>query len=101
MNRNGIITTAVVFSFVLAGPLKAEIKVGIMVPTSGSEAAYGIDMQNAIKMAADELNAKGGVLGDKFVTFVADDGCDPQMATAAASKLTSNEVTAVLGGCCR
>ena len=100
MTKKSLITTAVVCSFILAGPARADIKVGIMVPTSGSEAAYGIDMQNAIKLAADELNAKGGVLGQKFVTFTADDGCDPQMATAAASKLTSNEVTAVLGGYC-
>jgi len=100
MAKKGLITTAVVCSFFMAGPARAEIKVGIMLPTSGSEAAYGIDMQNAIKMAANELNAKGGVLGQKFVTFVADDGCDPQMATAAASKLTSNDVTAVVGGYC-
>jgi len=100
MTNKPLLTAAVLFSLVAASPARAEIKVGIMVPTSGSEAAYGIDMQNAIKMAANELNAKGGVLGQKFVTFVADDGCDPQMATAAASKLTSNEVTAVLGGYC-
>ena len=75
----------------LAGPAMADIKVGIMVPTTGSEATYGKDMENAVKMAIDELNAKGGVLGQKFVTFTADDGCDPQMATAAASKLTSDE----------
>src|SRR5208282_5634697 len=79
---------------------QAQIKVGIMVPTSGSEAAYGIDMANAINMAAEELNAKGGVLGQKYVTFTGDDGCDPQMATAAASKLTSEQVTAVVGGYC-
>jgi len=71
-----------------------------MVPTSGSEATYGQDMENAIKMAVDDVNAKGGVLGQKIVTFTADDGCYPQMATAAASKLVSNEMTAILGGYC-
>jgi len=84
----------------LAGPAMAEIKVGIMVPTTGSEATYGKDMENAVKMAVDELNAKGGVLGQKFTTFTADDGCDPQMATAAASKITSAGVDAVVGGYC-
>ena len=61
----------------LAGPAMADIKVGIMVPTTGSEATYGKDMENAVKMAVDELNAKGGVLGQKFTTVTADDGCDP------------------------
>jgi branched-chain amino acid transport system substrate-binding protein len=100
MNKSGIITTAVLSLLAAAAPLRAEIKVGVMLPTSGSEAAYGIDMQNAIKMAAEDLNAKGGVLGQMIVTFTADDACDPQMATAAASKLTSNEVAAVVGGYC-
>lgn len=100
MNRLRLLATAAVCSFIVAGPLQAEIKVGIMVPTSGSEAAYGIDMQNAINLAVEDLNAKGGVLGEKYVTFTGDDGCDPQMATAAASKLTSQNVTAVVGGYC-
>ena len=78
----------------------AEIKIGIMVPTTGSEATYGRDMENAIKMAVDEINAKGGVLDQKFTTFTGDDGCDPQMATAAASKIVSVGVDAVVGGYC-
>ena len=85
---------------VAVGPAVADIKVGIMVPTTGSEATYGKDMENAVKMAVDELNAKGGVLGQKFSTFTADDGCDPQMVTAAASKITSAGVDAVVGGYC-
>jgi len=100
MNTNRLCTAAVLFSLVAAGPMRAEIKVGVMVPTSGSEATYGQDMENAIKMAVDDVNAKGGVLGQKIVTFTDDDGCDPQMATAAASKLVSNEMTAILGGYC-
>ena len=76
---------AAIAAFLAAGAAMADIKVGIMVPTTGSEATYGKDMENAIKMAVDEINAKGGVLGQKFTTVTADDGCDPQMATAAAS----------------
>lgn len=100
MNKNRLFTTAVLCALAAGGPVRADIKVGIMVPTSGSEATYGVDMENAIKMAVEDINAKGGVLGQQIVTFTADDGCDPQMATAAASKLTSNEVTAVVGGYC-
>ncbi len=77
-----------------------EILVGIMVPVTGSEATYGKDMENAIKIAADEINAAGGVLGKELKFVLGDDGCDPQMCTAAASKLVSSEVQAVLGGYC-
>ncbi|HOR85487.1 MAG TPA: branched-chain amino acid ABC transporter substrate-binding protein [Bacillota bacterium] len=77
-----------------------EILLGIMVPVTGSEATYGKDMENAIKIAAEEINAAGGVLGKELKFTLGDDGCDPQMCTAAASKLVSSEVVAVLGGYC-
>ena len=78
----------------------ADLKIGIMVPTTGSEATYGKDMENAINLAVSEINKAGGVLGMKIVTMTGDAACDPQQATAAASKLVSAEVTAVVGGYC-
>lgn len=84
-----------------AGPeFDGEILVGIMVPVTGPEATYGQDMENSMRVAADEINAAGGVLGKELKFLVGDDGCDPQMCTAAASKLVSAEVVAVLGGYC-
>jgi len=77
-----------------------EVLIGIMVPTTGSEAADGIDMENAAKLAVEEINARGGVLGHRIVTTTGDDGCDPSMATAAASQLVSEEVIALVGGYC-
>ncbi len=77
-----------------------EMLIGVMVPVTGSEATYGKDMENAIKIAMDEINAAGGILGKEVKYVVGDDGCDPQMGSAAASKLVSSEVTAVLGGYC-
>ena len=78
----------------------ADLKIGIMVPTTGSEATYGKDMENAINLAAAEINKAGGVLGMNIVTMTGDAACDPQQATAAATKLVSAEVTAVVGGYC-
>jgi branched-chain amino acid transport system substrate-binding protein len=77
-----------------------DLKIGIMVPTTGSEATSGKDMENAIKLAAMEINEAGGVLGMKIVTMTGDDACDPQQGTSAASKLVSAEVTGVVGGYC-
>ena len=77
-----------------------ELLIGVMVPVTGSEATYGKDMENAVKIAVDEINEKGGLLGKKVVLTLGDDGCDPQMASAAASKLVSSEVVAVVGGYC-
>ncbi len=82
------------------GARAADLEVGIMVPTSGSEATYGKDMENAIRLAADQINEKGGVLGMKLATITQDDACDPQQAVNAASKLVSQGVAAVVGGYC-
>ncbi|MBI5592135.1 MAG: branched-chain amino acid ABC transporter substrate-binding protein [Deltaproteobacteria bacterium] len=77
-----------------------EIKVGIMVPTTGVEAAFGKDMENAILLAVSEINAKGGILGRNVITTSSDEACDPQQASSAASKLVSEDVVAVVGGYC-
>ncbi len=90
-----------VAGFFLCGQLMAaDLKIGIMVPTTGSEATSGKDMENAIKLAAMEINDGGGVLGMKIDTMTGDDACDPQQGTAAATKLVSAEVAAVVGGYC-
>lgn len=79
---------------------KGEIVVGLMLPMTGNNATDGKDMHNALEMAAKEINGQGGVLGKQIKLEVADDGCDPQMATSAANKLVSMNVTAVVGGYC-
>ena len=83
-----------------ATPAAGTIKIGLPLPMTGSEATYGKDMENAIKMAVDEVNAKGGINGKNIVTVTGDDACDPQQATAAANKLVSEGVVAIVGGYC-
>ncbi|MGH7072096.1 MAG: branched-chain amino acid ABC transporter substrate-binding protein [Acetobacteraceae bacterium] len=103
MGRGAILAAAGLLALGLAGAgpaCAADIRVGAQVPTSGSEAPYGIDMLNAIRMAAGEINAKGGVLGEKIRILPGDAACDPQAAVNAASKLVSQNVTGVVGGYC-
>ena len=78
--------------------LAADIKIGVLVPTSGSEATYGQDMANAVQIAQEELNAAGG--GNTYSFEVGDDGCDPQLSVNAATKLVSSGIAGVVGGYC-
>ena len=78
----------------------AELKIGIIAPLTGQLASEGQDMENSVKLAIADANAKGGVNGDTLVAVTADDACDPQQGVTAASKLISEGVTAVLGGYC-
>ena len=79
---------------------KTPIVLGMVAPTSGSNAAAGPNMSNGAKLAIDEINAKGGVLGRQLKLEVQDGACDPKTAVAAANKLVSDGVTASVGGYC-
>src|SRR5689334_19542679 len=75
----------------------ADIKIGVLVPTTGGQATYGQDMANAVQLAMDEINKAGG---DQYSAVIGDDGCDPQQAVNAATKLASSGISAVVGGYC-
>ena len=77
-----------------------EITIGVMVPTSGANAYYGNDMYQSYQLAVEEINASGGILGRKLSLYLADDGCDLNMASQAASKIISKGVDFVVGGYC-
>lgn len=88
---------------VLATPsaiAQETLTIGVLVPTTGSEATYGQDMANAVTLAIEEINAEGGVLGKQLTSIVGDDGCDAQQAVNAASKLASAGVVGIVGGYC-
>ena len=74
------------------------IRIGVLAPLSGSNAYFGNDMLNAYKLAVDEINAAGGVLGRQLELFPADDGADPNIAVQAAAKIISDNVDFVVGG---
>jgi len=78
----------------------SDIVIGVLVPTSGSEAYYGKDMFQSYQLAVSEINAAGGVLGRRLSLYQADDGCDADMASSAASKIVSKGVDFVVGGYC-
>ncbi|GAA4200610.1 branched-chain amino acid ABC transporter substrate-binding protein [Streptosporangium oxazolinicum] len=76
------------------------IVLGMLIPQSGSEAAIGPYMSNAARLAVDEINAKGGVLGRKLELRTADDACDAQSAAAGANKLVTEGIDVSVGGYC-
>jgi len=76
------------------------IKIGHVAPISGNQAHLGKDNELGARMAIDELNAKGTIIGGKKVTFelvAEDDAADPKQGTAAAQKLVDAKVNGVIG----
>jgi len=76
------------------------VKIGHVGPISGSIAHLGKDNENGAKMAIEELNAKGVVIGGKKVKLelvLEDDAGDPKQGTAVAQKLADMKVSGVIG----
>jgi len=75
------------------------IKVGANFELSGPVATYGQDSLRGFKMAIDEANAAGGVLGGRMIEVIEKDNkSDPAEATAAAEALmTQNNVVVAVG----
>ena len=81
-------------------PASSEpVKIGAISPNTGNLAAYGEAVTNGIKMAVEEINAKGGVLGGRPLEVVAymDDKGDSTEGANAFNKLVSDGVSAILG----
>ncbi len=94
---------ALVLSIVMvpgAAFAQETIKIGVPVPLSGSYSRAGKDIMNGAQLAADDINAKGGVLGKKIELVQEDDKCDADAAASAAQALVDKGVVAVAGGYC-
>lgn len=75
-----------------------EIRWGALNPLTGAGSSYGPGMQQAIKLAVENINAQGGVQGRKIRLFTEDTATDPETAVRAAKKLIEvNKVSAILG----
>ncbi|MQE66379.1 branched-chain amino acid ABC transporter substrate-binding protein, partial [Vibrio parahaemolyticus] len=76
------------------------VKIGNVAPMSGPQAHYGKDIENGVRMAIDDMNAQGVVIGGKKVKLELvneDDASDPKQGTAAAQKLCDAKVAGVVG----
>ena len=87
----------------LAGIASAQdmvVKIGHVAPLSGSQAHYGKDNENGVRMAIEDLNTQNIVIAGKKVKFeivAEDDAADPKQGTAAAQKLCDSKVSGVVG----
>ena len=95
---SAIFSAVCVVAGLTAAPAIAQTKpIRIGVPTA-VQLQVGRDTQEALKMAIDDINAKGGVLGRKLEMVVADETENPETGISAIKKLTADEKVDVLIG---
>jgi branched-chain amino acid transport system substrate-binding protein len=79
---------------------RAEIRIGLATPLTGPRAWAGEETRAGAQAAVQDLNDRGGLLGEALVTILVDDFCDPEQAVAAAKKLVADGVPFVIGHQC-
>ena len=77
----------------------AEVKIGMLYPITGGGAIYGSPAMTGHRMAVDELNSQGGILGMDVLSVERDTKLNPATAAAAAKEMiTKDGVNVIIGG---
>jgi len=91
---------ALTFGLALSGVARANITIATAGPMTGQYAAFGAQMKAGAEQAVADINAKGGVLGQKLVLEVGDDACDPKQAVAVANQMAGKKIAFMAGHFC-
>lgn len=94
-----VLALSLVAVFVIPSSWAQEtVKVGIILPLTGGQAAFGEIEKNSFEMALEEINAAGGIGGKKLELVFEDDTGKPEVARSAAEKLITKDNVIMLGG---
>jgi branched-chain amino acid transport system substrate-binding protein len=83
---------------ILSCSSQGGLKIGLVAPLTGDVKTFGESSKNGFSLAVDEANAKGGILGKKIETVIADDKNDPTEASNAGSKLINQDMAKFIIG---
>ncbi len=79
-------------------PQAGSIRIGVYGPFTGGSSPMGLSMRDGVRLAADEINARGGVLGRQIELVERDDQATNERGAQVMQDLISNQhVVAVLG----
>lgn len=91
---------ALAMGLAVSATARADINVAVVGPLTGGYASFGEQMKAGAELAVQDINAAGGVLGQKINLTAADDACDPKQAVAVANKLAGDNTAFVAGHFC-
>ena len=77
-----------------------DIKIAVVGPITGEDAAFGEQMKRGAEMAVKDINAKGGVLGKQLSLSIGDDACEAKQAVSVANQMANQNVVFVAGHFC-
>jgi branched-chain amino acid transport system substrate-binding protein len=81
----------------LAGTAQAQVKFGVTGPFTRPNAAFGAQLKQGSDQAIEDINAAGGILGQKISVAYGDDVSDPKQGVSIANKFAAEGVKFVIG----
>jgi len=97
MKKTLLAGIALAATFATASIAQAQIKLGVAGPITGPNAAFGAQLKNGVEQAVEDINAAGGINGQKITLSVGDDVSDPKQGVSVANKFVGDGVKLVVG----
>ncbi len=98
MNIRHHIFAVAAAAILTTGAYAADIKVGVIGPFTGGSSSMGVSMRDGVRLATQEINAAGGINGNKIVLVERDDEAKNERGVQISQELINNEkVIAALG----
>jgi branched-chain amino acid transport system substrate-binding protein len=97
MKQISTLGLALGLSVALAGTAAAQVKFAVGGPITGANATFGAQLKNGSQQAVDDINAAGGINGQKIELEFGDDVSDPKQAVSVANKFAADGVKFVVG----
>ena len=100
LSTTALVAAVAVGSFAMPTAASADITIAVAGPMTGSLAAFGEQLRRGAEMAIEDINAAGGVNGEKLKLEIGDDQCDPKQAVQVANDLVQKGAVFVAGHFC-
>jgi branched-chain amino acid transport system substrate-binding protein len=100
MKKQLLTSVALVFGMAMSGTAYADITIATAGPMTGQYASFGAQMKAGAEQAVADINAAGGVNGEKLVLEIGDDACDPKQAVAVANQMVGKGIKLMAGHFC-
>jgi len=98
MKKTLLAGVAMAAALTLSSVAQAQIKIGVAGPITGPNAAFGKQLVDGTEQAVADINAAGGVLGQRFATPAkGDDVSDPKQGVSVANKFVGDGIKFVVG----
>ncbi|MCM2291003.1 branched-chain amino acid ABC transporter substrate-binding protein [Allorhizobium sp. BGMRC 0089] len=97
MKKSLLSAVAIAAMVAFSGNAYADVLIGIAGPLTGPNAAFGAQLQKGAEQAAKDINAAGGMNGEKIKTELGDDVSDAKQGVSVANNFVADGVQFVVG----